>query len=145
MMDKHHPHALPPSRTSPSYSPPSRVPIFGWLLRAKSSIGSRLRPSPHRSLFMFFVIPFSCPKRWYRLPTRSTNSHQTGMKYYYWLLCRCCWIHSMIQARGRHSHHLDVSFFVFLGDSLRVYGNGNDKAARQCRIGRLDSRGAIAS
>ena len=67
-MDTHPLRVLPPSRTSPSYSPPSRTPIFGWLLRAKSSIGSCLRPRPHQSIFMFFVIPFSCPKRWYVAP-----------------------------------------------------------------------------
>ena len=67
-MDTHPLRALPPSRTLPSYSPPSRTPIFGWLLRAKSSIGSCLRPRPHQSIFMFFVIPFSCPKQWYVAP-----------------------------------------------------------------------------
>ena len=67
-MDTHTLQALPPSRTLPSYSPPSRTPIFGWLLRAKSSIGSCLRPRPHQSIFMFFVIPFSRPKQWYVAP-----------------------------------------------------------------------------
>ncbi len=51
MMDKHPIRALPPSRTAPSYSPPSWTPIFGRLLCEKSSIGSRLRPRPHPSLY----------------------------------------------------------------------------------------------
>jgi hypothetical protein len=64
--------APPACHTSPSYSPPSRTPIFSRLLCGKSSIGSHLRPRPRPSL-NFFVIPFSCPKRWDDAPPRKAD------------------------------------------------------------------------
>jgi len=51
----------PPSRlTFPPYYPPLQPPVFGWLLRLKSSTGGHLRP---RCIlyYIFFVDQFAAP------------------------------------------------------------------------------------
>ncbi len=58
--------------TSPSNPPPSRKPVFRWLLHNKSSIGGRLRPRCiFIFLFLFFAAPFDAPNNETTSPTRS--------------------------------------------------------------------------
>ena len=53
--------------TFPPYFPPSRPPVFGWLLRFKSSTSGHLRPR-----CILYLIFFRCsirrPKRWDGVP-----------------------------------------------------------------------------
>jgi hypothetical protein len=57
-------------RTFPPYSPLSRPPVFGWLLRLQSSTGGHLRPW---CILCFFLFCYSIqhPKRWDGVPSRA--------------------------------------------------------------------------
>ena len=79
--------------TSPSYPPPSRKPVFGWLLHNKSSIGGRLRP---RCIFIFFIFCCSIrrPKQWDNAPhtfrpgrVSSPMPPSLSTTTFGWLLC----------------------------------------------------------
>ena len=53
---------MPPAcHTSPSYSPASRTPIFGWLLCEKLLIGSLLRPRPRPNPFFLLLFHLVAP------------------------------------------------------------------------------------
>ena len=58
------PHAC---RTFPPYYPPLRPPVFGWLLRLKSSTGGHLRPQCIL-YFIFFLHSICHSKRWDGVP-----------------------------------------------------------------------------
>ena len=79
--------------TSPSYPPPSRKPVFGWLLHNKSIIGGRLRP---RCILIFFIFCRSIqrPKQLDNVPhtfrpgrVSSPTPPSLSTTTFGWLLC----------------------------------------------------------
>ena len=62
--------APPACRTFPPYPPPSRPPVFGWLLRLKSLTGGHLRPWCILYIFLF-CKSIRRPKQWDGVPPRA--------------------------------------------------------------------------
>jgi hypothetical protein len=54
-------------RTSSPYSPPSRTPVFGWLLCEPLSIIGRPKATVY-FIFLFFAARFATPKQLYGVP-----------------------------------------------------------------------------
>jgi hypothetical protein len=80
--------------TSPSYPPPSRKPVFGWLLHKKSIIN--WRPSKATMYFYFFIFCRSIrrPKQWDNVPhtfcpgrVSSPTPLSPSTTTFGWLLC----------------------------------------------------------
>ncbi len=69
--------APPACCTFPPYYPPSRLPVFGWLLRLKSLIDGHLRPQCIL-YYIFFVGQFATPNDGtlspHALPTQRTSA-----------------------------------------------------------------------
>jgi hypothetical protein len=109
---------VPPNRrTSSLYcSPPSRMPVFGWLLCEQLSIGSRSKAMVYFTYIFFHHLNLSPQRIGRRHPTRS-NPHAPPLQHLSYhgrqKLFDCC----IFQLNGSHlrpRHHFPSIFSIHL-------------------------------